>query len=70
MGGHVSVGGHITIGTGAQIAATSAIKDDVPAGGRYGGSPAKPVKEWFREMMILKQLAQKKSVDSGKLDDD
>jgi len=70
MGGHVSVNGHITIGTGAQIATTSAIKDDVPAGGRYGGSPDKPVKEWFREMMILKQLAQKKSVDSGKLDDD
>ncbi len=70
MGGHVSVNGHITIGPGAQIAATSAVKDDVPAGGRYGGSPAKPVKEWFREMTVLKQLAQKKSADRGMPDDD
>lgn len=70
MGGHVSVNGHINIGTGAQIAATSAIKDDVPAGGRYGGSPAKPVKEWFREMTVLKQLAKKQSADKGMSNDD
>jgi UDP-3-O-[3-hydroxymyristoyl] glucosamine N-acyltransferase len=29
----------------------------VPAGARWGGVPAKPAKQWFREMMILERLA-------------
>ncbi len=60
LGGKVAVNGHITIGMGAQIAASSSIKDDVPAGGRWGGTPAKPITEWFRELTVLKQLAKKK----------
>jgi UDP-3-O-[3-hydroxymyristoyl] glucosamine N-acyltransferase len=31
----------------------------VPAGARWGGVPAKPVKDWFREMGALRRLAQK-----------
>ena len=58
LGGQVGVIGHITIGDGAQIAATSNVKDDVPAGVRWGGSPAKPVREWFRELATLKKLAE------------
>ncbi|WP_373235912.1 UDP-3-O-(3-hydroxymyristoyl)glucosamine N-acyltransferase [Cohaesibacter celericrescens] len=61
IGGQSGVAGHITVGMGAQIAAVSVVKDDVPAGGRYGGVPAKPVKQWFREMSALKKLAEKKS---------
>lgn len=57
LGGQVGVVGHITIGTGAQIAASSNVAGDVPAGVRWGGSPAKPVREWFREAMTLKRLA-------------
>nr|WP_321459217.1 UDP-3-O-(3-hydroxymyristoyl)glucosamine N-acyltransferase [uncultured Cohaesibacter sp.] len=59
IGGQTGVAGHITIGMGAQIAAVSVVKDDVPAGGRYGGVPAKPVKQWFREMTALSRLAEK-----------
>ena len=43
-----------TIGEGAQIAATSEVNGDVPAGARWGGTPAKPVKQWFREMKMLR----------------
>jgi UDP-3-O-[3-hydroxymyristoyl] glucosamine N-acyltransferase len=57
IGGQSSVAGHVTIHEGAQIAAVSTVKDDVPAGGRYGGTPAKPVKQWFREMAALSRLA-------------
>ncbi|MFG1300250.1 UDP-3-O-(3-hydroxymyristoyl)glucosamine N-acyltransferase [Xanthobacter sp. V3C-3] len=57
LGGQVGVVGHITIGTGAQIAASSNVKGDVPPGVRWGGSPAKPVREWFREVTTLKRLA-------------
>nr|WP_321456921.1 UDP-3-O-(3-hydroxymyristoyl)glucosamine N-acyltransferase [uncultured Cohaesibacter sp.] len=59
IGGQTGVAGHIVIGMGAQIAAVSVVKDDVPAGGRYGGVPAKPVKQWFREMTALSRLAEK-----------
>lgn len=59
IGGQSGVNGHVTIGMGAQIAAVSVVREDVPPGGRYGGVPAKPVKEWFREMAALKRLAQK-----------
>ncbi len=59
IGGKSSVGGHVTIHEGAQIAAVSTVKDDVPAGGRYGGVPAKPVKQWFREIAALSKLASR-----------
>lgn len=60
LGGQVGVVGHITIGDGAQIAASSNVKGDVPPGVRWGGSPAKPVREWFREVATLRKLAARR----------
>jgi UDP-3-O-[3-hydroxymyristoyl] glucosamine N-acyltransferase len=59
LGARVGLNNNVTIGEGAQIAATSIVHGDVPAGARWGGTPAKPVKQWFREMMILEQLARR-----------
>lgn len=59
IGGQSGVNGHVHIGDGAQIAAVSVVHGDVPAGARWGGVPARPVKEWFREMGALRRLAQK-----------
>jgi UDP-3-O-[3-hydroxymyristoyl] glucosamine N-acyltransferase len=59
IGGQAGVIGHVTIGAGAQIAATSNVATDVPAGARWGGTPAKPVREWFREITAVKNLAAK-----------
>ena len=42
---------------GAQIAATSGVNGDVPPGARWGGIPARPMREWFREITALKKLA-------------
>ncbi len=58
IGGQSGVNGHVRIGDGAQIAAVSVVHDDVPPGARWGGVPARPVKEWFREMVALRRLAQ------------
>jgi UDP-3-O-[3-hydroxymyristoyl] glucosamine N-acyltransferase len=60
LGGQVGVVGHVRIGMGAQIAASSNVNTDVPPGVRWGGTPAKPVKEWFREITTLKTLASRR----------
>ncbi|MBF9195194.1 UDP-3-O-(3-hydroxymyristoyl)glucosamine N-acyltransferase [Microvirga terrestris] len=67
IGGQVAVKGHVRIGMGAQIAATSGVNGDVPAGARWGGIPARPMREWFREITALKKLAS--GGDSAKDDD-
>ncbi|SHG11006.1 UDP-3-O-[3-hydroxymyristoyl] glucosamine N-acyltransferase [Kaistia soli DSM 19436] len=59
IGGQAGVNGHVVIGTGAQVAATASVKDDLAAGGRYGGAPARPIKEWYREELALRRLAQR-----------
>ncbi|HVY57612.1 MAG TPA: UDP-3-O-(3-hydroxymyristoyl)glucosamine N-acyltransferase [Xanthobacteraceae bacterium] len=65
LGARVGVNNHVTIGEGAQIAATSIVHGDVPPGARWGGTPAKPVKQWFREMMVLERLAARTGTDAG-----
>lgn len=69
LGGQVGVVGHVTIGDGAQIAASSNVNSDVPPGVRWGGSPAKPVREWFREVTTLKRLAARGAHGEGKEED-
>ena len=61
LGGQAGTAGHLTIGQGSMVAARSGIKDDLPAGGVYGGAPAKPVKEWMREIAAVSLLAKRGS---------
>ena len=60
LGGQVGVVGHVRIGMGAQIAGSSNVNKDVPPGARWGGTPAKPMRDWFREMTTLKALASRR----------
>jgi len=59
MGGQSGVVGHIKVGSGAQIAGGSHAKDDVPPGARMGGTPARPFREWAREIAAIRRLAQR-----------
>jgi UDP-3-O-[3-hydroxymyristoyl] glucosamine N-acyltransferase len=59
VGGRAGIADHIRIGDNAMIAATSGVMSDIPAGGRYGGAPAKPLREFFREVATLSALAAK-----------
>ena len=59
LGARVGLNNNVTIGEGAHLAATSIVHGDVPPGARWGGMPAKPLKQWFREMMILEQFARR-----------
>jgi UDP-3-O-[3-hydroxymyristoyl] glucosamine N-acyltransferase len=58
LGARVGVVDHSTIGEGAQIAAGSNVKGVVPPGSRWGGTPAKPLKVWFREVTMLERMAR------------
>lgn len=55
--------GHLTIGAGARIAAQSGVMRNVPAGSEVMGSPAVPIREFFRRFATLDRLARRKSGD-------
>lgn len=58
LGARVGVSDHATIGDGAQIAARSSVVGEVPPGVKWGGSPAKPIKQFFREIFELERLGR------------
>lgn len=61
MGGRVGIADHVHIGEGAQLAASAGIFRDIPAGETWGGTPAKPIRQYLREVAWLqKQTAPKK----------
>ncbi len=59
MGGQGGIAGHLKIGSGVQIAAQSGILKDIEPGAKVMGTPAKPLKQFFREVAILGRLAKK-----------
>ncbi len=60
MGGRVGLADHVTIGSGARLAAASGVMRDVPAGESWCGVPARPVKQFFREVAWLTRAASRK----------
>jgi len=60
FGGRAGVADHITIGSGAQIAAAAGVMKNVPAGETWGGTPARPVRQWMRETAWLMRNAARK----------
>ncbi len=65
-GGQAGITGHLKIGMGAQIGAQSGVMTDVPAGAKFGGSPAKPMREHMREVATLTKLAERKPSSDSK----
>jgi UDP-3-O-[3-hydroxymyristoyl] glucosamine N-acyltransferase len=69
LGARVGVNNDVIIGEGAQLAATSIVNGHVPAGARWGGTPAKPLKQWFREMTMIAQMARPKGGTEASTDE-
>ncbi len=61
IGGQTGIAGHLRIGTGAQIAACSGVMNDVPSGEKWGGSPARPLRDFWRKEAAVEKLARRKS---------
>jgi UDP-3-O-[3-hydroxymyristoyl] glucosamine N-acyltransferase len=63
LGAKVGINNHLHVGDGAQVTAMSAVKDDIPAGGRWGGHFAKPTRQWFREIVAVERLVRGSAAD-------
>ena len=57
FGGRAGVADHVTIGDGARVGAGSGVMRDLPAGETWGGMPAKPIRQWLREIAWLAKQA-------------
>ena len=60
FGGQAGVAGHLKIGMGAQVGAQSGVTKDVDAGAKLMGFPARPIREFWREMAQIKKLLSKR----------
>jgi UDP-3-O-[3-hydroxymyristoyl] glucosamine N-acyltransferase len=60
MGGRVGLADHVVIGAGARLAAAAGVMHDVPAGESWCGVPARPVRQFFREVAWLTKQAARK----------
>ncbi|MBX4336263.1 UDP-3-O-(3-hydroxymyristoyl)glucosamine N-acyltransferase [Bartonella raoultii] len=58
LGGSVGISDHIVIGKCVQIAAGSGVMNNIPDGEKWGGSPARPFKQWFREVVALRNIGK------------
>jgi UDP-3-O-[3-hydroxymyristoyl] glucosamine N-acyltransferase len=66
MGAKSGVIGHVKVGRGAQIAGMAHVKDDLPPGAKVGGTPARPFKEWAREIAALRLMARRMPASAAK----
>ena len=58
-GGQAGITGHLKIGTGAQIGAQAGLISDVPAGERWAGAPAQPVRDLFKQEAFIRRMVKR-----------
>jgi UDP-3-O-[3-hydroxymyristoyl] glucosamine N-acyltransferase len=58
LGGQCGVRDHVRIGDAAMVGATSAVDQDLEANSKAVGTPALPVKEFFRQLAVIQKLPQ------------
>ncbi|MEL7231109.1 MAG: UDP-3-O-(3-hydroxymyristoyl)glucosamine N-acyltransferase [Pseudomonadota bacterium] len=59
MGGRVGIADHLNIGDGAVLTADAGVMTDVPAGETWGGRPAKPFRQFLREVAWLQRQVKR-----------
>ena len=56
LGGQVGIGGHLEVGDGARLGGQAGVIGDVPAGVELWGTPARPRREYFRQVAELSRV--------------
>lgn len=59
LAGQAGIAGHLKVGSGAQVGAQAGVMRDIPAGQKYIGSPALPMKQFMRQIALLDRLVKK-----------
>lgn len=60
LGGRAGVADHVRIGIGSRLAAGAGVFRDIPDGETWGGTPARPLREYMREIAwVAKQIRQR-----------
>jgi UDP-3-O-[3-hydroxymyristoyl] glucosamine N-acyltransferase len=68
VAGQAGLTGHLKIGDGAKIGAQAGVMADVAAGAEVVGSPAEPLRDYFRHVAYLRRAArQARGATSGKV---
>lgn len=58
MGGGVGTSGHLSIGAGSVIHGRAAVTKDWPAGSKLAGAPAQDIREFWRELAVVRKLSK------------
>ncbi len=61
IGGQAGLTGHLKVGSRSKIAAQSGVMRNVDPGGTIGGSPAKPMRDWLKEVALVDRLVKNKN---------
>lgn len=69
MGGQSGVSGHLTIGDGAQVAGQSAVASDMEPGEKWGGLPARPIRQYMREQAWIRRSMEQEQSKKDNKDD-
>lgn len=59
MGAGVGSSGHLSIGSGTVVYARAAVTKDWPENSKLGGAPAQDIKDFWRELAIVRKLRDK-----------
>jgi UDP-3-O-[3-hydroxymyristoyl] glucosamine N-acyltransferase len=58
VGGMAGIADHVRIGDRARLAGLTGVAHDLEGARDYGGIPARPIREWHREMAYLSRVAR------------
>jgi UDP-3-O-[3-hydroxymyristoyl] glucosamine N-acyltransferase len=56
LAGQVGIGGHLKLGNQVTVGAQSGVMTDIPDGGKWLGAPARPDREFKRQVIAVQRL--------------
>jgi UDP-3-O-[3-hydroxymyristoyl] glucosamine N-acyltransferase len=58
LGGGVGTSGHLSIGAGTTVYGRAAVTKDWPEGSKLAGAPAQDIRDFWKELAILRRLSK------------